>query len=182
MTVPRKVERQEHATLPTPSTLTITDALRGEHGVLKVMLAGLETATSSNPSPARIREGISWLKEPLLTHAQVEEEFLLQPLEKKLGSVPPVEILRMEHEQIEAAVDEILKKGHEEILAAIDAVAKAASPDQVRGHALALLRLVQDHFAKEEQAVFHVAEEVLPRDELTSLGRQWAERRNVSVP
>ncbi|NIN68730.1 MAG: hypothetical protein GTO63_29295 [Anaerolineae bacterium] len=46
---------------------------------------------------------------------------------------------------------------------------------------LHVIQVAREHFAKEEQILYPIAEQVLDTDTLTQLGRQWAERRGVVI-
>ncbi len=44
-----------------------------------------------------------------------------------------------------------------------------------------MIRTARDHFGKEEQAAFPLAEELLSDAELNDLGARWAQRRGVHL-
>jgi hemerythrin-like domain-containing protein len=78
----------------------------------------------------------------------------------------PLAVMRAEHDEIEGALDRLPK---------IQDLAEAQSL------VLHVIQVAREHFAKEEQALYPIAEQVLDTDTLTRLGRQWAERRGVAI-
>ncbi len=140
--------------------ITITAALLGEHGVIYPQLGHLEQA-SHTLADARGRAAL--LAAGLATHAQIEDELLFVPLEEHLGpNGGPVAVMRMEHEEVERT------------LAALE---EADDPGQAGALIARLVTVARDHFAKEEQVLFPMAEQMLGEEALLELGQEWARRR-----
>ncbi|HZD57759.1 MAG TPA: hemerythrin domain-containing protein [Anaerolineales bacterium] len=146
--------------------MKITEALLGEHGVLYAQFDHLEQAVPRADSLAWLKAQGALLKAAVETHAQIEEELLFKTLEPHLGGGGPLAVMRMEHSEIEGGLSTL----------------PDAEDVETAGHLL--LRVVQvarQHFAKEEQVLFPMAEQVLGPERLADLGEQWAEWRKVSV-
>lgn len=141
--------------------LTITAALVGEHGVIYPLLTHLEEASSGTAEETRAAAAM--LAAGLTTHAQIEDELCFVPLEAHLGpGGGPLAVMRMEHQEVEGT------------LARLQQVTDA---EEARALAAHLVRTARDHFAKEEQVLFPMAEQLLTGDELRRLGEDWARRR-----
>lgn len=141
---------------------TITDALLGEHGVIYPQLDHLTSRPFDSAEEARAQA--AQLAAGLATHAQIEDELLFVPLEEPLGGPTggPLGVLRMEHDEVEAALER---------LSQIDDVQEA---ETLAAH---LVSVAREHFAKEEQVLFPMAQDLLGEERLRSLGEQWAARR-----
>ncbi len=140
---------------------TVTDALLGEHGVIYAQLAHLASGAFASADEARAKA--AELAAGLATHAQIEDELLFVPLEGVLGpNGGPLAAMREEHDEVEGTLER---------LALVD--------DAAQADALArrLERVARDHFAKEEQVLFPMAEQLLGEETLRDLGEQWATRR-----
>ncbi len=141
--------------------ITITDALLGEHGVIYALLAHLENATFASAEEARAAAAM--LHAGLESHAHIEDELSFVPLEGHLGTAGgPLAVMRMEHDEVERTLARLLE---------VDDVAEA------RTLAAHLGKTARDHFGKEEQVLFPMAEQMLDADELRRLGKEWATRR-----
>ena len=141
--------------------MKITDALLGEHAVLyRLFDHGSERLAAWNL--AQVQEAGALLESALLGHAHLEEELLFDALAPRL---PPgmgvLAVMRAEHEEIEGSLRRLAE--------ATDAEGARA----LYRHAIAVAR---QHFAKEEQVLFHFAERFLGEAGLAELGRTWAER------
>ena len=146
--------------------MRITDALLAEHGVIGELLdrAGRQ-ASAWNLDQAR--EGAAALAAVLKPHAAIEEELLFQTLERVLGHEPvPLAVLRLEHQEIEAALAES---------------ASAESLGELRQGLDRLVQLAADHFAKEEGLLFPLAHHHLDGETLNRLGARWAAARGVEI-
>jgi len=141
--------------------MKITDAFLGEHGAIYPLLDRLEEAGSAAAEDTRIRARL--LDATIVSHAHLEDETLFAALEAHLGSeLGPVAIMRQEHEEIEAT------------LARLTEVVSDGEAAQLAAH---LVRTAREHFAKEEQVLFPMAEQILGADGLERLGEEWARRR-----
>jgi hemerythrin-like domain-containing protein len=141
-------------------TIKITDALVGEHGPLYAQLDRLAQVTDG--SVDAIRSCSELLAAGLASHAQLEDTLLFAALEQRTGRDSLLEGMYEDHQQVDALLSE---------LAGVD--------ESQRAHSLAtrLVALARNHFAKEEKAVFPLAEQVLGEDELVRLGEEWEYRR-----
>ncbi|HEX9670722.1 MAG TPA: hemerythrin domain-containing protein [Thermoanaerobaculia bacterium] len=146
--------------------MKITDALRGEHGVLLRMLefvAGEARGASLGDAQAMGR----LLRQAIESHAQLEDELLFCALEPSLPAQQgPLAVMRMEHAEIEGSLERLARETAAEGAGAL---------------LLHLAEVARDHFAKEEQVLFPLAERVLPAERLVEIGTTWAERRAVLV-
>jgi iron-sulfur cluster repair protein YtfE (RIC family) len=146
--------------------MKITDALLGEHGVLYRLLdyCGSQAAGWSLET-ARAAAGA--LQATLGSHAQLEETLLFTALDPFFPpGVGPLAVMRAEHQEIEGSVEKALTSDDVEI---------------VRGLLVRIPELAREHFAKEEQVLFRMAEQQLGEEKLTELGQRWAEERGVAV-
>jgi hemerythrin-like domain-containing protein len=141
-------------------TIKITDALVGEHGPLYAQLDRL--AQVSEGSVDAIRSCSQLLAAGLASHARLEDTLLFAALEQRTGRDSLLEGMYEDHEQVDALLAEL-----------------AAVGDSQQAHSLAtrLVTLARNHFAKEEKAVFPLAEQVLGESELVRLGEEWEYRR-----
>jgi|TARA_B100000315_G_scaffold260470_2_gene322181 hemerythrin-like domain-containing protein len=146
--------------------MKITDALRGEHAVLYVIFDFVRDTISNSEDITIIKNSVSVLERTLLSHAEIEDNFLFPELDPHIAGMGPLEMMRTEHQSI----DEILKSYRDE-----------NDVDALKALIRQLIDLAFGHFQKEEMALFAMAEQFLTDDELTALGDKWAEKRNVVV-
>jgi len=146
--------------------MKITEAALGEHGVFYAQFAHLEQVVPVAPTLARVQGLTALLGAALATHAAMEDELLFAALDPYLGGSGPLAVMRIEHDQIESALAQV--QAARELVEAQQAVLNA-------------IQVARDHFAKEEQILFYIAQQVLGDEALARLGRQWAERRGVVV-
>lgn len=146
--------------------MKVTDALRGEHGVFYAQFDHLEQRFAGGfLDNAEILAAL--LAAALEPHASIEDEVLFAALESALGGeVGPIPVMRMEHQTIE----ELLAKARQ-----------AAEPGQAASLLIEALQVAREHFAKEEHVLFPMAEQMLDRGVLESLGEEWAARRGVRL-
>lgn len=142
--------------------MQITQALLGEHGVLYALFEHVEAGLPKMATLAEVQRAGATLAATLGSHARIENEILFPALEPQLGPGGPLPVMREEHDEIEAALEDV-----------VNATGLDAALGQLR-HALQIAR---DHFAKEEQVLFAMANEVLAADELDRLGAIWMETR-----
>ncbi len=146
--------------------MKITDAFLGEHGVLYALFNHLEQTVPIAESLSLVKSQGAMLAAALASHAQLEEELLFSTLEPIIGSTGPLAVMRMEHEQVEQAV---------ESLPAVQELEEAQTL------ILQLITVARNHFAKEEQILFPLAAQSLSAETLTELGERWAAARAVAV-
>lgn len=146
--------------------MKLTDALLGEHGAFYALFNEVEALTSFAETHTQVQSATMVLNALVMSHATLEDELLFTALEPHLGKAGPLSVMRAEHEEIEQALVRIE-----------DAKTLEEAAEWVRP-ALAIAR---DHFQKEEQVLFRMAEQLLDEETLVRLGQTWASARGVSV-
>ena len=140
--------------------MKITDALLGEHGVLYQLLDYCaDEAQGWDETTVEAMAGA------LESHSKIEDQFLFQVLEPFFPSGQgPLAAMRAEHDEIDGSMERVL-----------------ASTDLEERRALLkrISELAREHFAKEEQVLFPMAEQRLGVARLEEIGERWAEERNV---
>lgn len=144
--------------------MQITQALLGEHGVLYALFEYVEKDLAGMETLAEVQGAGAALTATLGSHARIENEILFPSLEPQLGPGGPIPVMREEHDEIEGALEDI---------------ANAASRDAAVSQLRYALQLAREHFAKEEQVLFAMAQEMLDGAELERMGAMWAEARKV---
>jgi hemerythrin-like domain-containing protein len=139
----------------------ITDALFGEHGAIYRLLDHLTSAQFATAEEARLQA--AELNASLAPHAHIEDELLFVAMEGPLGpNGGPIAVMRMEHDEVEGTLDRLMQ---------------VEDVDEARTLVAHLAKVAGDHFTKEEEVLFPMAEQLLDEAELRSLGEQWVERR-----
>ncbi len=146
--------------------MKITEALLGEHGVFYAQFEHLERAVPTAETLAQVQSQMALLSAALDTHARLEDRLLFTALDPYLGPVGPLAVMRMEHDQIEGLFGRI---------------SQASNLPEAQGLTLQLLRIAQDHFAKEERVLFPMAAQILAPETLSELGVRWSEQRRVAI-
>lgn len=141
--------------------MKITDALLGEHAMIYRLLDHCSAGADAwSLEEARTAGGT--LAAALLAHAHVEDELLFRALEPHLSAAAgPLAVMRQEHDEIEGS------------LARLAEARDAESARMLLRYATSVAR---QHFAKEEQVLFPMAEQFLSPERLNELGGQWSER------
>ena len=140
---------------------TVTDALLGEHGVIYPLLDRLASGSFASAEEARAEAAL--LAAGLATHAQIEDDLLFVALEQHLGpNGGPIAVMRAEHAEVEGTLERLTR---------------AEDVEQARTLSTHLASVAREHFAKEEQVLFPMAEQLLGPEELRSLGDQWLAKR-----
>jgi len=139
--------------------MKITHALLAEHALLYRLLD--HCAEGTDWSLERTQGAGNALAAALLAHASIEDELLFSALDRHLPPMGPLAVMRQEHEEIEGG------------LAQLPQATDAETARRLLRHVAGVAR---DHFAKEEQVLFHMAEQVLSAEDLERLGREWAGR------
>lgn len=146
--------------------MKITDALLGEHGVLYRLLDYC-AEEAQDWDDATVRAAAGALAAALKSHAQIEDALLFTALDPFLPpGAGPVAVMRAEHEEIEGAVERLLG---------------GVALEEGRALLERIAPLARQHFAKEEQVLFPMAEQRLGAARLEELGARWAEERGVAV-
>ncbi len=144
--------------------MKITDALLGEHAVFYAQFDYLENAIPGANSVTLVKSLGAMLAAALASHARTEEELLFTTLEPHIGSMGPLAVMRIEHDQIEKTLEH---------LPTIQEV------DQAQELLLKVVKVAREHFPKEEQVLYPMANKTLPVASLIDLGAQWAARRAI---
>lgn len=139
--------------------MKITDAFLGEHAVFYAQFDHMEQTVPTTDSLKNVKTQAALLAAALTGHAQLEEELLFQKLETHIGQGGPLAVMRMEHNQIEENLSR---------LPDLDTL------EDARRVLLQTVKVAREHFAKEEQILYPLAERTLGIDHLTELGEQWA--------
>jgi hemerythrin-like domain-containing protein len=138
--------------------------LLGEHAVFYAQFDNLENRLPKAENLLQVKSLGGILAAALASHAQLENELLFNALDPHFGGSGPVAVMRAEHAQIEGTLDQI------------QAADELGQAKHLLMHTITLAR---QHFAKEEQVLFPMAQQVLDDQTLFELGAQWAERREV---
>lgn len=146
--------------------MKITDAFLAEHAMLYAQFDYLQQATPAAANLAVVHSQAATMTATLASHAHLEDELLFATLDAQMGPMGPVAVMRMEHDQIEALLEQVL------------AAQELAAAQRLMQQTLQLARI---HFAKEEQVLFPMAQQVLDERTLTQLAGQWAQRRGVPI-
>ena len=129
--------------------------------MLRPQLAELERSACRSVGEANVQAAL--LAAGLVSHARLEEELLFGPLQRYLDPQSgPLAVMKLEHEQIEALLEQIQS---------------VEDAEQARSLATRLHAIAREHFAKEEQILFPMAENLVGEDELLRLGAEWARHR-----
>lgn len=147
--------------------MKITEALLGEHGAFYAQFDHLERVLDT-ASLGEVKAMGLLLESGLKDHANLEDDVLFEAVEAKLGpGAGPTGPMRDEHDEIR------------ETLGRLPVV---SDEDEARDLVLYAIHTARDHFRKEEQMLFPLAEQELDLDTLNELGERWAEVRRVMVP
>jgi hemerythrin-like domain-containing protein len=141
----------------------ITNALLGEHAVFYAQFGYLEQFAPTASDPL-LKSWGAMLADALAGHARLEEELLFTTLEPHIGSMGPLAVMRMEHDEIERSLEHL---------------PATQDVDQARELLLHIVAVAREHFAKEERVLYPIATQTLSAEILTDLGSQWATRRTI---
>ena len=142
--------------------MKITEEFIGEHAVFYPQLGLLERATATYATAGEARSQAALLAAALKSHAALEEELLFIEMESLPEAGDPIAAMRSEHLDIEASLS------------------RACETDDLKEARDLLLHVVdvaRPHFAKEEDVLFPLAEQLLDEGTLLELGDRWAGRR-----
>ncbi|HBY59351.1 MAG TPA: hypothetical protein DEH78_05985 [Solibacterales bacterium] len=143
--------------------MNIFDALRGEHALLRLLLAvtGREIHSWLGNS---LRPPLTLLEHSLCSHAALEDELLFDQLSSThAGLTTALASMSSEHRLIRER---------------ISLLAESPKPAFAARYA-ELCELVLDHFEVEERVLFPLAAESISEAQLLWLGREWSRRRGV---
>jgi hemerythrin-like domain-containing protein len=147
--------------------MKITEALLGEHGVFYAQFEHLEKVVPQMEGLLPLKMQAALLAAALKPHAQLENELLFRAMESHLPSDSgPLAVMRIEHEEIEGTLERLQE------------MQELAEAKKMIAHAIHTAR---EHFAKEEQVLFPMANQMLDTRMLEQLGAKWAVQRKVRV-
>ena len=134
----------------------ITDVLRVEHRMLRVMMEATAEWLSKAPATAssEMRARISLLAVALETHALREEQHLFAHLRPR--SDPALHLVDM------------MEIVHDEVRSLFEEIDTMANPKE---HIWTILDITETHFVREDEEVFPLAEELLPSKLLLELAQ-----------
>ena len=141
----------------------ITTALRIEHRILRTMMEAMAGWLAKAPATASIpmRERMGLLYLSLETHAQREEQHLfaqLRPLSARAQHL--VDRMILVHDEVRDLFEEL------------------GGLENPKEHIWTILDLTETHFDREDEEVFPLAEELMPRQLLCLLAEQGYPRTN----
>jgi iron-sulfur cluster repair protein YtfE (RIC family) len=147
--------------------MNLTDALLGEHALFCALFHRLEEQAMRARTVQVLQGAIAVISEGLISHARIEDELLLRPLEAHAPPGGPLAVIHGEHEEIESSLA---------ALAGIDSLIR------LRSSLMPILELTRAHFRKEEEVFFPMARHHLGERKLQELGRRWTDLREVVDP
>ena len=147
--------------------MKVTDALLGEHGAFHTLFQHIEEIATVEGTVPFILGATTVLGAMVDSHSTIEEEVLISALEPHLGK---------EDGQLDA-----MRAEHKEMLHLVMQIEDATETDQAVHLVEEALSAARDHFQKEEQILFPMAEDLLDDETLTRLGKAWAEARGVMI-
>lgn len=128
---------------------TISSYMTSDHHRCDELFAQAEAAVSDKDW-AVIAADLRVFLDSMQHHFKMEEEVLFPAFEQRTGmSMGPTQVMRMEHVQMRELFD-----------AMTDAV-KQQDRDEFLGQAETLLVMMQQHNMKEEQMLYHMADQAL---------------------
>ncbi len=142
--------------------MKLTEALVRDHETFYQHFEALEQILRTPDTFDDLDAQLWQLDTSLQTHALLEDELLFAALEPYLGEMGPLAVMRMEHTEIENS------------LAQLQSASEGQAQAELVSHLIATARA---HFAKEEQILFPMADQVLTEDVLENLGAQFEQRR-----
>jgi hemerythrin-like domain-containing protein len=145
--------------------MTITQALRGEHGAINPLLERIEIEAAS-ASLETLQAFERMLSASLLTHAGIEDDVLRPSIIDYLPTPPGGPAALTDHERIAR------------LLSRAETAATASEARDALRAAVAETRL---HFKKEEEKIFPIAERRLSKYTQRRLAEQWAQIRRVDL-
>jgi len=176
------------------------DHLLAEHRDIMAQIAGLrravrdleERGAAALPAAMPELDAVARMMSTQLTaHARKEDDALFPALEQFFGREGgPTAVMRQEHREIHAEAErfrqtlrELNEVEHPEIVAQGKALRSLADrggdPDTLRATATQVIRLLDAHFAKEEQVLFPMARRILGEAELAEVERQMEQLANA---
>lgn len=135
----------------------ITTVLKIEHRILRVMMEAMADwlAKADALAALEMKERISLLNIALEAHAQREEQHLFAHLHPRSDQARHlVDMMVLVHDEVRGLFEEI------------------ETMENPKEHIWTILDLTETHFVREDEEVFPLAEELLPREMLLELAMQ----------
>lgn len=146
--------------------------LHGEHGPLRIEMKKLDDLAKRVGDNdyvkelKSLRERVAKFDVDLESHSAVEEDYLFELLGQHIGrNVGPIAVMEEEHNEARLHIKAFLDK----VGAMIDERVNMNAAVEMAGHIEEMVRILLDHFAKEESVLFPMAERTLTDDEKESL-------------
>jgi hemerythrin superfamily protein len=134
--------------------MRITDVLRVEHRLLRALLEAMSGWLVAGTPPQALRERAVVVGVALEDHARREEQQLFEPLRARSeGARHLIGQMEIVHDEVRGLLEEI-----------------AAPSRDPKDRLWTIVQLTEEHFVKEEEEVFPLAEALLASDELLRLG------------
>ena len=146
--------------------MKITDAFLGEHAVFYAQFSECEDMIA-RVDLAGVKHAAGVIASALATHADLEDTLLFQPLAARAD--------------VGESIFQIMDEEHRTIGALLVEIARTHDPERGRDLLMDMIHAAREHFLKEEQIAFPLAERLLGVAELDRLGVAWSEARNVTV-
>lgn len=132
---------------------TIIQTLSHDHSRCDALFAQAEESAAKMPLQLeRAATDFADFRAAMERHFTMEEEVLFPSVEERIGQIPPLQVMRMEHQQMRQVFAEM-----QESLTQQD-------KDQYLGLSETLLMLMRQHNAKEEQIVYPLSDQTLGDD------------------
>lgn len=143
--------------------ITLTDALRGEHGVFAALFNQIEAAANGGLRASSVRLMFDLIRPALDIHNQIEEEMMMPVLTNVPVVSQSLRMMQLEHRQLD------------------DLLLRIWSCDELHVNEVALLFIEKQraHLHKEEEFLYTLVDEYMPLEDLQSLGREWVRRRGL---
>ena len=140
--------------------MRITEYLSSQHDVFLEELSFLEqlNASQKEDDVRGLKEVVFTIASSVEKHAELEEKFLFPELNCHLEQkMNPVEIIEFEHDEIR----KILRS-----------LKETEDPRTIRLEVSKFIVFLRDHIAKEEKALFVIAEESMDHEKLEAAGQK----------
>lgn len=135
--------------------MKVTECLGIEHRIFLRQIERLEEAQRQGAPAQERRAMVALLAAALEEHADIEDEILFPALEPHLGrQAGPLAVMDLEHEEIRSLLSQM-----------------ATALDDISPLVSQFIATARHHFAKEDQVLFPMAEQLLSQERLEELGR-----------
>lgn len=146
--------------------MKITDILLAEHIVFHNVFDHIEAVLPGLKAAGEVKALAELMETLLRGHSQTEDDLVLAPLEHCLEQIGQRDSFDREHHEIDA---NLLKVRGAKTLAEARRLLQRA------------VTYSRKHFDREERIVFPLAEKVMKRETLATLGRAWMKQREAKV-